>query len=315
MGYDKYAAHFVMLEGQSNVFALRTTVPVKGHIKIETGNGKGAMRVVVENARYYEKGPYIYKLILFGKKKERTIHKIMGTVNINKHGNGETYLRFNPIDIDGKGNKLSVYNTAIIVAVSLNNEKESLHPVLKGEIITGDAEKETTEEKGFAQEENFEKGEEGRVVEGEPETEDGLNITKEDAAPRLRRIFNDFYNKYLIESCERCLRLSRYYDDIKPFKMDKTKAEWKKIVNIGNMPIVSPGAYYFATKYRHYIFGVTEKRCYIGIPGRLMKEEQPDEGESGFVYWQPIIGAGHYDDAYGYWMAAINLATGDVEEV
>ena len=284
MGYDKYAAHFVMLEGQNNVFALRNTLPVKGHIKIETGNGKGAMRVVVQNMRYYEKGPYVYKLILFGKKKERTIHKIMETVAVNKQGNGETYLRFNPLDIDGKGNGLSAYNAAIIVAVSLKNEKESLHPVLKGEIITGDAGAEVMEE-------------------------------ELESPPRLKKSFNDFYNKFLIESCDRCLRMARHYDDITPFNADKTRASWKKIVNVGNIPVVSPGAHYFATKYRHYIFGITEKRCYIGIPGRLMKEEQPDDGESGFVYWQPIVGASHSDDSYGYWITAVNMGSGDIEEV
>ena len=286
MGYDKYAAHFVMLEGQNNVFALRTALPVKGHIKIETGNGKGAMRIVVQNMRYYEKGPYIYKLILFGKKRERTIHKIMGTVTINKYGTGESYLRFNPLDIDGKGNQLSAYNAAIIVAVSLVNEKESLHPVLKGEIITEDTEAEIMEE-----------------------------IQEEEKVPELKRTFNDYYNEFLIEACERCIRMARYYDDVTPFKLDKTGAEWKKIVNIGNMPVVSRGAHYFSTKYRHYIFGIAEKRCYIGIPGRLMKEEQPDGGESGFVYWQPIVGAGHSDDSYGYWIAAINMANGNIEEV
>jgi len=296
MGYDKYAAHFVMLEGQNNVFALRTTLPVKGHIKIETGNGKGAMRVVVQNMRYYEKGPYIYKLILFGRKKERTIHKIMETVTVNKHGNGETYLRFNPLDIDGKGNGLSAYNAAIIVAVSLKDEKESLHPVLKGDIVTGDEEAETIDEGAMAEAENFAQEE---------------NFTREE--PRIRS-FNDFYNKFLIESCDRCIRMARYYDDITPFKTDKTRADWKKIVNVGNMPVVSPGAHYFATKYRHYIFGIAEERCYIGIPGRLMKEEQPDGGESGFVYWQPILGAGHSDDSYGYWIAAVNMSDGSIEE-
>jgi hypothetical protein len=309
MGYDKYAAHFVMLEGQSNVFALRTTMPVKGHIKIETGNGKGAMRVVAQNMRYYEKGPYIYKLILFGKKKERTIYKIMETININKNGSGETYIRFNPFDIDGKGNKLSAYNAAIIVAASIKNEKESLHPVLKGEIITGDTDAEITmeemEEESFMQEMDFAEEDKLHMSEG-----NGI-----EEAPRLRRIFNNFYNRFLMESCDRCLRKARYYDDIKPFKMDKTRAEWKKIIHVGNIPLVSPGAHYFATKYRHYIFGIAEKRCYIGIPGRLMKEEQPDGGESGFVYWQPIVGASHSDDAYGYWIAAINLTTGDIEEV
>jgi hypothetical protein len=56
---------------------------------VETGNNKGALRCIVQNLRYFEKGDYIYKLILFGKKGERTIHAIMGNLLVNRQGNGE----------------------------------------------------------------------------------------------------------------------------------------------------------------------------------------------------------------------------------
>jgi len=310
MRYDKYAAHFVMLQEQNNVFAFRTTLPIKGHVKIETGNGKGAMRVVVQNMRYYERGPYIYKLILFGKKRERTIHSVMGSVAINRYGNGETYIRFNPFDIDSKGNPLSAFSVAILVAVSIRNEKESLHPVLKGEIVIGEEYDRLDDEESDVYEDDF----------GEEEESIGdLDILAEEEAQQekggLKHCYNNYYNRYLIESCQRTIRMSRYYDDVVPFKDDKTNAKWKKIVNVGNLPIVSPGAQYFASKYKHYIFGITEEMCYIGIPGRLMNEEQPDGGESGFVYWQPIIGAMRQRDAYGYWISAIDLLTGDIQEV
>jgi hypothetical protein len=56
-----------------------------------------------------------------------------------------------------------------------------------------------------------------------------------------------------------------------------------------NLPLVSPGAHYFATQYRHYIFGAkpddkgTAVRFYFGIPGRFLDEEQPDGGKSGLL--------------------------------
>jgi hypothetical protein len=132
MNYVKYNRTFVMLEEQNRQFAEKESAPVKGYLKVETGNNKGALRCIVQNLKYFEKGDYIYKLILFGKKGERTIHTIIGNLVINRQGNGETYFRFLPMDIDGKGNAYHHYTTAIIAAASTQDSKEPLHPVLKG---------------------------------------------------------------------------------------------------------------------------------------------------------------------------------------
>jgi hypothetical protein len=119
---------------------------------------------------------------------------------------------------------------------------------------------------------------------------------------------------------------------VTPFERDRTGARWKKIVNITNLPLVSPGAHYFATQYRHYIFGAKpdEKgyatKFFFGIPGRFLDEEQPDGGRSGFTYWQPIRGADPVFEryrkgelgnrnAYGYWIIAVDGKTGSIEEV
>ena len=62
-----------------------------------------------------------------------------------------------------------------------------------------------------------------------------------------------------------------------------------------------------------------------GLFWRGREQEQPDQGRSGFVLWQPILGAeGYHADAkdaplknrqvaYGYWIAAINRKTGEIE--
>ena len=131
MNYIKYTRTFVMMEEQTADFSAREA-PVKGYLKVETGNNKGALRCVVQNLKYYSRGDYIYKLILFGKSGDRTLHTVLGSLTINRYGNGETYFRFDPLDMDGKGNCFDDFTIAIVAAVSGNNDKEPLHPVLKG---------------------------------------------------------------------------------------------------------------------------------------------------------------------------------------
>ncbi|NLX26034.1 MAG: hypothetical protein GXY61_08780, partial [Lentisphaerae bacterium] len=144
--------------------------------------------------------------------------------------------------------------------------------------------------------------------------------------------YNSFYNEYILNACIHTCRIARFYEDVNPFGKDKTGARWKKIVNITNLPLVSPGAHYFATQYRHYIFGAkpdekgAASRFYFGIPGRFLDEEQPDGGKSGFTYWQPIrseepvLETGETEGrvnrkAYGYWIVAVDAKSGNIEEV
>ena len=49
MNYERYDRFFIIMEGQSEAFAMRTGEPAKGHIKIETGgfppaSGRGIQR-------------------------------------------------------------------------------------------------------------------------------------------------------------------------------------------------------------------------------------------------------------------------------
>ena len=348
MNYVKYNRSFVMMEEQNNQFAARESAPIKGYLKVETGNNKGALRCTVQNLRYYEKGDYIYKLILFGKKSERTIHTIIGNLVVNRQGNGETYFRFLPMDIDGKGNAYHNYSTAIVAAASTKDEKEPLHPVLKGVTFS---EGESFQSELF-QVENEEEADDyefdqimnqiDKIVEDAEEaiqeetTSDDLLRHGAAGAPKeetvTKKIYNKYYNEYLLNACAHTCRVAEYYEDVTPFDKDKTGARWKKIVNITNLPIVSPGAHYFATQYRHYLFGAKADengfatKFYFGIPGRFLTEEQPDGGKSGFTYWQPIRGAdpvfeqSNKDEnanrnAYGYWIVSVDGKTGNIEEI
>lgn len=366
MNYVKYNRAFVMMEDQGSQFAARESAPIKGYLKVETGNNKGALRCVVQNLRFYEKGDYIYKLILFGKKAERTIHTVIGNLQVNRQGNGETYFRFLPLDVDGKGNSYHQFTTAIIAAASTKDDREPLHPVLKGVTFS--------EEEPF-QSELFQVGEESEsghsseidniisqidklvedmeeVLQSEEETseedardgeapQDTFQSQPDTAAAVLneaesnhvtKKNYNSYYNEYILNACAHTCRVAEFYEDVTPFERDKTGARWKKIVNITNLPLVSPGAHYFATQYRHYIFGAkpdengVATRFYFGIPGRFLDEEQPDGGRSGFTYWQPIRGADPVFEnyrkgeranrsAYGYWIVAVDGKTGCIEEV
>lgn len=387
MNYVKYNRAFVMMEDQGSQFAARESAPIKGYLKVETGNNKGALRCVVQNLRFFEKGDYIYKLILFGKKAERTIHTVIGNLQVNRQGNGETYFRFLPLDVDGKGNSYHQFTTAIIAAASTKDDREPLHPVLKGVTFS--------EEEPF-QSELFQVGEESEsghsseidniisqidklvedmeeVLQSEEETSEedardgeapsftfqeeikkdlppnektaapspavssptetaGSAFSKKEEATVTKKNYNGYYNEYILNACAHTCRVAEFYEDVTPFERDKTGARWKKIVNITNLPLVSPGAHYFATQYRHYIFGAkpdengVATRFYFGIPGRFLDEEQPDGGRSGFTYWQPIRGADPVFEnyrkgersnrsAYGYWIVAVDGKTGNIEEI
>ncbi len=298
MDYLKYTRTFVMMDEQAPEFAAGKE-PVKGYLKIETGNNKGALRCVVQNIKYYSRGEYIYKLILFGKSRDKVLNTVLGSLAINRHGNGETYFRFDPLNMDGKGSCFSDFSVAVVAAVTDRDDKETLQPVLKG---------------------MMNKSEEGRdecfeeVISQQPDQE---TVKK----------YNSYYNEYLLQFCRYTCKSANYFEDIYPFEKDLTEARWKKIQNVASLPIVSPGAHLFATLYRHFLFGIKADRkdsvsCYfIAVPGRFIREEQPDGGRSGFVFWQPVAGNASETGAtmfsepvYGYWIVAVDAQTGDIIE-
>ncbi len=307
MSYVKYNRTFVMLEEQTKEFATKDA-PVKGYLKVETGNNKGALRCVVQNLRYYDRGDYIYKLILFGKKHEETIHASLGGLILNRSGNGETYFRFNPLDVDGKGNSYKDFSTAIVAAASGLNKKEPLHPVLKGIMRAEDNPPPKMN------------GDDSKCASSD-EAEKKLPDPPGVLSSGKRACFNSFYNEILLEFSGCICREADLYEELMPFDQDLTGARWKRVSNPADMPLASPGARYFSEIYKHFLFGAKAgkngyaKEFYIAVPGRFSKEEQPDGGRSGFVYWQPVTGAGKDSTSYGYWIVAIDAENGDILEV
>nr|WP_315024787.1 hypothetical protein [uncultured Aminipila sp.] len=355
MEYTKYNKTMVLLSEENRDFAAKTEQAIYGNLRIETGNNKGAISLSVQNLRFFERNRYIYKLILFGEKKERTIHAVMGTLILNRFGTGENYFRFDPGNVDGRGGQLADYSVAIVAAVSMRENKEPLHPVLKGKLaFSGSNVVAASAEKLNSKDEVETIADEVETIADEVETiaeeveelegfKEGKEITEEVTEKVIEKVFkpnpyeevqtyirkqranyNQFYNEYVKEVCEKTAKAAEFYEHILPFSRDKTGARWKRIANIKNIPLVSPGAMWGASKYRHYIFGEDSKLYYLGIPGRFLNEEQPEGGKSGFVLWQPIVGAESLEatkadcslenrmTAYGYWITAIDKDTGDI---
>ena len=69
MNYVKYNRSLVMLEEQGSQFAGRESAPIKGYLKVETGNNKGAIRCTVQNLRFYEKGRLHIQIDIIRKKR------------------------------------------------------------------------------------------------------------------------------------------------------------------------------------------------------------------------------------------------------
>ncbi|QHI72121.1 hypothetical protein [Aminipila terrae] len=287
MEYTKYNKTMVLLSEENRDFAARQEQAIYGNLRVETGNGKGAISLSVQNLRFFERNHYIYKLILFGEKKERTIHSVMGSLILNRFGTGENYFRFDPGNVDGRGGQLADYSVAIVAAVSMRDNKEPLHPVLKGKlalsgstVMAAGAERMNSKEETEKEEEPKE-NEETEAEKEKDIVEEALDVNPygvQNLAKKQRATYNQFYNQYIKDICEKTAKAAELYELILPFSKDRTGAKWKRIANVKNLPLVSPGAVWGASKYRHYIFGEDQSMYYLGIPGRFLNEEQPEGG-------------------------------------
>ena len=336
--YTRYKKSVILLHEENADFASRRDYKIRGDLKIETGNNKGAMSLNVKNLRVFERNKYIYKLILLGEKRERTIYTVMGTLSLNRYGEGENYFRFSPTDIDGKGNSLDDFSVAIVAAVSMRNDKEPLHPVLKGifdnaatsddDIKSSPRTEDTKQDRNddwgrpdykHDQHENVQRRNYGEVlVNAEPSETKTISSYK---------TYNNYYAEFLREHCQRLAEACEKIDEIKPFAEDRTTTQWKKMSGLNGFPIVSPGAQKNASRYGHYLFGHHDEMYYFAVPGRFIDEEYPDKGKSGFCMWQPIRGAETLEAnkegcpletrmaAYGYWILAVRKDTGEIVDI
>lgn len=279
----------VLLKEENKKFAFDKTKEMCGYIKLEKDGDKGLIVAVMDNIKFFPNGEYVYKLIFAGKRKEKWYYHMVGSMSLSARGSGEGSFRINPDDMDGQGSALWDFTTAIIAAMSTINCRESLHPVLKGDFCTTEAE----------------------MTPKKAEVKD----------------YSPFYNRYLLEKCIEIAKKQDAYIDVVPFKHDLAKAKWKKITDCSLFPMVAPGASKPMETYGHFLYGWRDSHYFLGIPGRFFPEEQPDGGKSGFVFWQPLLGMEEESqdktipieerrkNIYGYWIAAINRYNGHIEEI
>lgn len=107
-------------------------------------------------------------------------------------------------------------------------------------------------------------------------------------------------------------------------ELDETEAKWYRISRGGEVPGPIAGCKAQIEKYGHYIAGQKGESCYVGIPGRFLKAEQPLAEAQCFALWQPIRGGEIFfkdlaeltgklqEEIFGYWIGGLDKDTGEI---
>ncbi len=291
MDFLKVTKSPIVLKEENKRYAFDPAKEMRGFLKVEQDEDKGLIIVIMDNVKFFPKGEYVYKLVLAGTKNERRCYHMVGNISLSAYGKGEASFRVNPADLDGSGTALWDFSMAIIAAMSTVNNRESLHPVLKGAFCV-------------------------------PEV---LPASADKTAPPKN--FNAFYNRIVLENCISLAKRQDSFGNIEPFAEDPMDASWKKITDLKLFPMVAPGADGPMKKYGHFLWGYNDSHYFLAVPGRFLPEEKPDDGKSGFVFWQPIVGMEkeandksipveeRRKNIYGYWIASVNRYNGHIEEI
>lgn len=346
----------IKLKEDNSSYALDKTKEVLGYFKIDMMEGASSnteyespplfnescfMSLVLDNIKFFPNGEYIYTLVLAGTKDEKRCYYLVGTITTSPHGHGEASFCVNSSNLDGRGSRLTDFSTVIIAAMSTLNNRESLHPVLKGSLppyeksASAASHKETassaashketaTSAASHKEPEISAAHEKHRTTHTAPHPDPHPDNGKKDT--RSIRIFNSFYNRILIENCIELAKRQDEFADIVPFAENLLEIVWKRIPDYCQLPMISPGAKTTIVKYGHFLWGYNDNHYFIAVPGRNLSDEQPDLGRSGFIYWQPILGMEdvakdtsltseeRQQKVYGYWLLAINRYNGYIEE-
>ena len=119
MDYKRYRRYFIILDREDSGFDNKPGKSPKGYTKIEIKNGKGLLSHFVQNLKYNEKDPYIYRGYLIGTAENQPIYADSGSIVIDQQGKGELNWRFDPENVDGKGNPIDAFNVIAIVGEKL----------------------------------------------------------------------------------------------------------------------------------------------------------------------------------------------------
>lgn len=313
MDFSKTRKSPILLQEVNRKYALDPLRPMRGFVRLENNADRGLVTVIVENIKFFPEGGYVYKLLFAGVRRERTMYHLLGNLSepaagggrvpaagdqksrpltSNEHqttgGRMEGSFSLDPGNLDGRGSCLWDFDTVIVAAASTVNQQEPLHPVLQGKFQIA-----------------------------RPAGPHRTAVPKD---------YSPFYNDFVLERCIAIAGKQRQLADIRPFARDATSAHWKKVLSWADFPILSPGAEAPVKAYGHFLWGWNETHYFVAVPGRFLPDEQPDGGNSGFAFWQPILGMEQIqqdtsmplqqrrEQTYGYWIASISRRSGKIEE-
>ncbi|AOT70271.1 hypothetical protein [Geosporobacter ferrireducens] len=132
MDYKRYRRYFIILDREDSGFDNKPGKSPKGYTKIEIKNGKGVLSHFVQNLKYDEKAPYIYRGYLVGIAGNHPIYADTGSIVIDQQGKGELTWRFDPENVDGKGNSIDAFKIIAIVGEKLGTSSETVTAPLVG---------------------------------------------------------------------------------------------------------------------------------------------------------------------------------------
>jgi len=110
-------------------------------------------------------------------------------------------------------------------------------------------------------------------------------------------------------------------------EVDETHARWYRIPGEWKLPSALMPAEALIESYGHYVLGVCEDTCFVGVPGRFLQKEQPCRADGLFLLWQPLRGGEKFFDCqeemtlqqaeeiFGYWIAEVDLSSGTLKSV
>ncbi|MFT9496903.1 hypothetical protein [Anaerosolibacter sp.] len=116
MDYNRYRRYFIILDNEENGFDNKQGKNPKGYTKIEIKNGKGVLSHYIQNLKYFKNAEYIYRGYLIGTKEGQEAFVDNGAFVIDESGKGEITWRFDPANVDGKGNNIDAFNVIAVVA-------------------------------------------------------------------------------------------------------------------------------------------------------------------------------------------------------
>lgn len=116
MDYNRYRRYFIILDNEDGGFNNKQGKSPKGYTKIEIKNGKGVLSHYVQNLKYFKNAEYVYRGYLIGVKEDQGVYVDNGAFLIDESGKGELTWRFDPANVDGKGNNIDSFHIIAVVA-------------------------------------------------------------------------------------------------------------------------------------------------------------------------------------------------------